>query len=197
MPGEQHRRDLQKHARPKLWKPLTPSLCPCAPQVHTSPKACARYYPAREHQGMLWVWPQLGAKAAALADATPLPTVPQNNDPSFSISDGQCDLGYRCIYSSCLCVPAEARTGRTCFREGSLGPLRREADSCRVEPVSSTSSARISLLPVPVLDSSRFSICNPSGTSPACPVAGLAATSTWWRIWRTLRTSLLRTTRSW
>lgn len=66
-----------------------------APQVNTSQKACARPYPACEHQGILWVWPQPQTAASLeLSEATPLPSVPAIDDPAFSFNMGQQDLGY-------------------------------------------------------------------------------------------------------
>lgn len=62
------------------------------PKVHESPRACAKVYPSAEHQGMLWVFPVAGA--AALAAQTPLPTVPELDDPDFVYDLNGRDLPY-------------------------------------------------------------------------------------------------------
>eukprot|EP00897_Mesotaenium_endlicherianum_P005418 jgi/Mesen1/4904/ME000244S04073 len=64
------------------------------PDAHRSPRACAKVYPSREHQGMLWVWPSSDPAAAALAASTAPPTIPELDDPTFAYDLNGRDMPY-------------------------------------------------------------------------------------------------------
>ncbi|CAI5501286.1 unnamed protein product [Closterium sp. Naga37s-1] len=65
------------------------------PAVNVSPRACARVYPCREHQGIIWFWPDYSPSAAAeAAAAPPPPTLPEFDDPTFRYDTGMSDLEY-------------------------------------------------------------------------------------------------------
>ena len=62
---------------------------PITLQVRSSPRACARVYPSRVHQGVLWVWPDYSPAAIQeAAAATPPPFVPELDDPTFVGKEG-------------------------------------------------------------------------------------------------------------
>ncbi|CAI7922974.1 unnamed protein product [Closterium sp. NIES-54] len=72
--------------------PLAPTD---GPAVNVSPRACARVYPCREHQGIIWFWPDYFPSAAAeAAAAPPPPTLPEFDDPTFRYDTGMSDLEY-------------------------------------------------------------------------------------------------------
>ena len=68
-------------------------------QVQSSPRACARVYPSKVHQGILWVWPNNTPEAVAESEAAQPATVPELDDTAFvpEIRDediGMSDLNY-------------------------------------------------------------------------------------------------------
>eukprot|EP00271_Cylindrocystis_brebissonii_P001572 TRINITY_DN11843_c0_g1_i1.p1 TRINITY_DN11843_c0_g1~~TRINITY_DN11843_c0_g1_i1.p1 ORF type:complete len:590 (+),score=104.23 TRINITY_DN11843_c0_g1_i1:62-1831(+) len=52
--------------------------------VKRSPRACAQVVPSAAHQGMLFVWPDWKPGAAERAAQSPLPYIPELDDPTFS-----------------------------------------------------------------------------------------------------------------
>ena len=69
---------------------------PITLQVCSSPRACARVYPSRVHQGVLWVWPDYSPQAALeSAAAPPPPFVPELEDSEFITSER--DLAF-CVH---------------------------------------------------------------------------------------------------
>ncbi|CAI7856999.1 unnamed protein product [Closterium sp. NIES-53] len=89
--------------------PLAPTD---GPAVNVSPRACARVYPCREHQGIIWFWPDYFPSAAAeAAAAPPPPTLPEFDDPTFRYDTGMSDLEYG---TGCLKIRASNMT-RACL----------------------------------------------------------------------------------
>ncbi|CAI5990772.1 unnamed protein product [Closterium sp. NIES-65] len=75
-----------------------PAPCRCpgpTPPVNASPRACARVYPSRVHEGIIWFWPNCSPSAAAeAAAAPPPPSLLEFGDPSFRYDTGMADLEY-------------------------------------------------------------------------------------------------------
>ncbi|CAI5505943.1 unnamed protein product [Closterium sp. Naga37s-1] len=64
------------------------------PPVNTSPKACARSYPTCVRHGIVFIWMDHSPSAAAEAAASPVPVVPELEDPTFQGDVVQTDLQY-------------------------------------------------------------------------------------------------------
>ncbi|GJP51414.1 hypothetical protein CLOM_g10579 [Closterium sp. NIES-68] len=64
------------------------------PPVNTSPRACARRYPTTVRHGIVFVWMDHSPGAAAEAAASPVPVVPELEDPTFQGDVVQTDLQY-------------------------------------------------------------------------------------------------------
>ncbi|CAI5495240.1 unnamed protein product [Closterium sp. Naga37s-1] len=74
---------------------LIPQAPADGPAVNASPRACARVYPSRVHEGIIWFWPNCSPSAAAeAAAAPPPPSLPEFDDPSFRYDTGMADLEY-------------------------------------------------------------------------------------------------------
>ncbi|CAI5986634.1 unnamed protein product [Closterium sp. NIES-64] len=66
------------------------------PPVNTSARACARSYPTCVRHGIVFIWMDHSPSAAAEAAASPVPVVPELEDPTFQGDVVQTDLQYGC-----------------------------------------------------------------------------------------------------